>query len=423
MGAAPYQNTPQSLRMKYTYPAYGALGFSLSIIGIPLFMYLPVYYVSRIGLDIALVGAVLLIARILDMLLDPIIGFGSDRLCNRKGFIVWGGVLLLMGYYAMIHPILSTALWLFGTSMIVYIGWSLISVPYMALSSEISPDYHEKTTLASWREIFALSGMMSALSIPYLLGVADKTKETLDILFLLLLASLPLSIGWLIFGVKRMAITPEAYPFFKGLALIFKSNTCVLIGGYFLNALANAIPSTLFLYYVSHILNAPQQSGLLLILYFFSGVAALPIWTWTAKRHGKKKTWIASMLLASSAFAFVPLLGSGDVTAFMAIVIVSGFSLGADLVLSTSLQSDAAQKYSSNGKNLSGVLFGLWGMGTKLALAFGVGISFGLLGLAGFTPHSPSQASLDTLIYLYGLAPVVLKLLAIITLWRYKETN
>lgn len=130
-----------------------------------------------------------------------------------------------------------------------------------------------------------------------------------------------------------------------------------------------------------------------------------------------------SMVLASCAFAFVPFLGNGDLFWFVLIVLGSGFSLGADLVLSSSLQADLAQKFVAKKQPLSGVLFGLWGMGTKLSLALGVGIAFGILGLFDFNPASPSQQSLTALVYLYGLSPVVLKIISISILLKFNENE
>jgi Na+/melibiose symporter-like transporter len=409
--------------MKMIYPAYGSLGFALSVVGIPLFMYLPTFYASDVGIDVATVGMILLVARSLDMLLDPLIGHASDHLGKRKPFILTGSFVLLIGYYFLIHPSFAPQAWLFVFSMMVYIGWSLITVPYMALSSEITSDYHEKTTLSSWREVMAISGMMCALLLPYMLAISDNNGATLQSLYLLLLISLPIALLLLVWKVPQTTSLQQNVPFISGIKIIFKSNAALLVGAYFLNALANAIPSTLFLYYVSHILKSPEKSGLLLLLYFASGIIALPFWNALARRLGKKHSWMISMALACIAFSFIPFLGTGDLSWFILIVLFSGFSLGADLVLSSSLQADLAQRFALEGKPLSGVLFGLWGMGTKLSLALGVGIAFGVLGLFDFTPNSPTSQSLGALVFLYGLAPVFLKIMSITVLWRYKEMN
>ena len=405
------------------YPAYGSLGFALSVVGIPLFMYLPTFYASDVGIDVATVGMILLIARILDMLFDPLIGHVSDRMGNRKPLILIGSFVLLVGYYFLIHPSLAPETWLFVFSMMVYMGWSLITVPYMALSSEITNNYHEKTTLSSWREVMTIIGMMCALLLPYILNISDQYGATLQALYLLLLITLPITLILLVWKVPQTKSLQQNIPFFNGIKIIFKSNAAVLVSAYFLNALANAIPSTLFLYYVSHIIKSPEESGLLLLLYFASGIIALPFWNALSRRLGKKHSWMTSMAVACLAFSFIPFLGEGDLLWFILIVLFSGFSLGADLVLSSSLQADLAQRFKLDGKPISGVLFGLWGMGTKLSLALGVGIAFGVLGLFDFTPDSPTPQSLDALVYLYGLAPVVIKIASILLLRNYDETH
>jgi Na+/melibiose symporter-like transporter len=411
--------------MKTSYSAYGSLGFALSVVGIPLYIYLPTFYSQNVGIEVATVGVVLLLARLLDMFFDPLVGYLSDHSTSaygaRKPFILMGSVLLLIGYGALITPPQEgfQVIWLFLFSLLMYGGWSLISVPYMTMSSEITSDYHAKTTLSSYREVMAIMGMMAALILPYSLGIADNSAQTLKTLFLLLALTLPVTLLWFFLKVDQKALTLPPQPFRSGVKIILQSNGVHLLSAYTINALANAIPSTLFLYYVSLVLGEKEQSGLLLLLYFFAGIIALPFWLYLSRRITKRSSWIASMLLASSAFIFVPFLD--NILYFGVIVLISGFSLGADLVLSSSMQADLAQHYEKQGHRVSGVLFGLWGMGTKLSLALGVGIAFGILGLVGFKPNEPSALSLETLTWLYAIAPVVFKLLSISLLLRYKE--
>lgn len=415
--------------MKHTYTAYGSIGFSLAIVGIPLYIYMPTFYTQYVGLDVAIVGMILLVARLIDMFADPLIGHISDHSVSpygkRKPFIALGSLFLLIGYGLIVFPpsLSYASLWLFATSLLMYLGWSLISVPYLSMSSEISEEYHAKTLIASYREVMAILGMVSALVIPYALGISEKSDQTLVALFLFLLIVLPISLLWMWKKVPSSLGQSSSMPFYKGVLTLFRSNAKMLLIAYTLNALANAIPSTLFLYYVSLVLDQKDQSGLLLILYFISGIIALPFWLALSHRLSKKSVWIVSMVLASIAFSFVPFLEEGSLNAFIAIVIISGFSLGADLVFSSSMQADLAQSFERKGSSLSGVLFGLWGMGTKLSLALGVGIAFGILGLVGFTPHSPSPDALITLSWLYGAAPVTLKLISITFLVRYREMN
>jgi Na+/melibiose symporter-like transporter len=80
---------------------------------------------------------------------------------------------------------------------------------------------------------------------------------------------------------------------------------------------------------------------------------------------------------------------------------------------------DAQARGAETGR--AGTLFGLWGVATKVPLAVGVGIAFPLLQFSGFEAGTETNSadSLLVLAALYGLLPVVFKLVAIAIIWRY----
>ena len=196
-----------------------------------------------------------------------------------------------------------------------------------------------------------------------------------------------------------------------------------LQSAFLLNSLANALPATLFLFYVELVLQEASKTGPLLLLYFASGIIGMPFWTALAKKTGKRKSWQASMILASAAFVFVPFLGSGDLIYFIIITFVSGLSLGADMALPSSIQADIVQKIQSQKNSYAGLLFGIWAMLTKFALALAVGIGFVILGAVGFEPDAPTTLALGTLSLLYGGAPVLFKLIAFWIMDGYHEAT
>jgi Na+/melibiose symporter-like transporter len=401
---------------------YALPAFSLAMLGLPLYIYLPTFYTQYVGLSTLEVGLVLFFARTLDLLFDPLIGSLSDRYAKRKVMMFVGMVILIAGFFALSYP-LKSWIWLLGFSFVAYSGWSLMSIPYLALSAELSRDYHDNTRLASTRELFAILGLVSALVLPYALGIAEDSEATMRLMLLVVGLSLPLL--FLLFAQKIKEPERVSHPlkFLIGLKYLWSNTPDArsLFLAFFTNSLANALPATLFLFFVSLVLQTPEQTGAFLLLYFISGLVALPVWLYLAKSWGKKRTWIVSMVLASVAFSFVPLLESGDGFYFLVITLVSGFSLGADMALPAAIQADIAQSLEGNGQRLTGVLFGFWAMLTKLSLAFAVGISFGLLGLMGFDPELPTSNALSMLSLLYGLAPVLFKVAAIFFISKYDD--
>lgn len=406
------------------YLLYALPALPLALLGLPLYVYLPTYYAQDVGIGVFEVGAVLLVARLFDMLTDPLVGYWSDRYFPRKVLIFVGIFFLLGGFYFLTHPTQSaSSLWLFSFSMVVYFGWSLISIPYYALGADLGENYKQNTGYASFRELFNISGVLLALLLPYLFGVADKPAESLRLMNIAIFIILPIMLGifLLTINAKRIESSLHSIKEVYGHFMSELKESKYLFGAFFLNSFANALPATLFLLYVELVIGAKEQSGVLLLVYFASGILALPFWYMLAGHFSKQKAWILSILNAVVFFSFVPFLGEGDFNYFLFITIFSGMSLGADMALPASMQADVAQNTSSSQKELGGTLFGFFAMLTKLSLAVGVGVSFAILGAFDFSPTDANETSLFVLSLLYGTLPVLLKLLAIGVLVRYKE--
>src|SRR5680860_96061 len=94
--------------MRNFYLAYGLPGVPLAALGLPLYVYLPTFYAETLGLGAAAVGVSLFVARLLDVFTDPAVGWASDRFRlpfgNRKGLMVLGAPLLLIGIEQLFRP-------------------------------------------------------------------------------------------------------------------------------------------------------------------------------------------------------------------------------------------------------------------------------------------------------------------------------
>jgi Na+/melibiose symporter-like transporter len=409
---------------------YSLIALPLAIIGLPLYIYIPTFYTNDIGLDIAIVGLLIFIARLSDVFTDPFFGYLSDKCIqwfnSRKPLMILGSVILIYSFYNLINPNEEfPKTWLLIYSILIYIAWSMINIPYLTWSSEISFNKIDTTTLNTSREMFTIIGVIIALLIPYIHDVAQKPKETLE---LLLYSFLILFIPFFVISMQNISIKSKSTNNNFNLTKIKEIYTDVsdlkyLQIGYFFNNLANALPATLFLLFIEFVIQEKDSSGIILVLYFCSAVIALPFWNLLANKIGKKNTWLISIVLASLAFIFVPFLEAKDLTPFIIISIITGLSLGADMALPTSIQSDVVQKINTKNENISGLLFGIWTMITKLSLALSVAFSFLILGLFNFETKSPSEESLLVLTALYSLVPIFFKLLAIYFIRKYSHNR
>ena len=410
--------------------AYGLPGLPLAALLLPLYVTLPAFYAVDLGLGFSIVGLVLLLARLWDMVTDPLIGSLSDRLSTRYGrrrpWLVAGAPPVMVSAGFLFLPVSEAGwLWLLVWTMALYLGATMILLPYSAWGAELSPDYDERSRIAGWREGLVVLGTLLAAGLPALVG-ADRSAS-LEVIAWSLWIVLPACLLIAIRFVPERPPPPKVQLHWRqGLRVLWRNGPFRrLIAAYFINGIANGLPATLFLLYVERVLEKPDWSGLLLFVYFLCGVAAIPVWLRLSQRWGKHRTWVAAMLWAALVFAFVPLLGPGDHVWFLVICVVTGVCLGADLTLPASMQADVIDLDSLRSRrNRAGLYFGLWGLATKLALALAVGIAFPLLDLAGLETDGEGSTAfgLFALAGLYSLLPAAIKLGAVALVVGYPIT-
>ena len=401
---------------------YGLASWPLAMLGIPLYVYLPTYY-HQFGLELALVGSMLLLARVSDVISDPLVGLLCDY-SGRRGryvLIILGWALLLIGLWQLLLPSQASAWHLLIWAMWVYLAWTLIMIPYQALSAEVSLQAHVKTYYTASREGFAVIGVITVLVLPFLLDNSQDYRQLFSLLYPLVSISLSLTLAFMLWRLRLLKPTPLEHKAtlvnLDSMRLIWRDDSSRrLLPAYFLNSLANALPATLFLLFVEHYLQLSDYMGLLLLGFFLSGILALPLWVWLSKKVGKYSAWRISMISACLSFIWVFSLAPGNLWGFAAICLISGLSVAADVALPASIQADIAQDLSRRNGSISGLLFAVWGMLTKLALALAVGLALPALGWLGW--EQQSTESLQGLLWLYAGAPVALKLVALYWLRR-----
>ncbi|WP_281683875.1 MFS transporter [Thalassobaculum salexigens] len=410
--------------------AYGLPGLPVGALGVPLFIFLPTFYSQEVGLSLATVGTILLAARLWDVVTDPVIGALSDRTRSRFGrrrpWMIAAVPLVMLAVWMVFRPPEDAGAWhLLGWSLALYLGWTMIQLPHGAWGAELSDDYDERSRIAGSREACVVIGTLLAAGTPVFLGIDGDVRPgtALGALAIALMLVLPATIAAAASVVPdHRTAAPNPLPWSESRRLLLRNRPFLrLIVAYLINGLANGLPATLFLLFVEHVLAAPEKQGLLLFVYFLCGILGVPFWLLVARRLGKHRTWCTAMILNAAIFAFVPLLGAGDATIFLAICVATGLCLGADLTLPSAIQADVVDVDTARGGGRrTGLYFAFWGMATKLALALAVGIAFGLLDVAGFeAAGTNAEGPLLVLALLYGGLPVLLKAVAIALMWRF----
>ncbi|OYQ33443.1 MFS transporter [Niveispirillum lacus] len=408
--------------------AYALPALPLAALVLPVYVFLPSAY-AQVGLPLAGIGIILLLARLWDGVTDPLVGVLSDRTVTRFGrrkpWIAAGLPLTLISlWYLMVPGDGVGPAYLLCWSFMLFLGWTMMIVPLNAWGAELSGDYHQRTRIAGFREGASIIGTVLALTLPFAIGVgaAGQERDALRVLAICILVMLPL------FTVIALVSVPEykapAKPplkFRRGLKVIFANGAFrKLIAAYLINGMANGLPAQLFLFYVQHLLMEGERAGLLLLSYFMSGLITVPLWLWLSGKYGKHVVWRWAMMWNIAWFLTVPFLGPGDFTAFLIVCLMTGMSLGADLILPSAMQADVVDLDTARtGRARTGLYFAFWGLATKLATALAA-LGLTVAGLFGFDALTGGTDTGKTaLLTLYALAPVALKIVAIAILWRW----
>jgi Na+/melibiose symporter-like transporter len=413
---------------------YGALGFPLALLGYPLGVWLPRAYGTDVGIELYLIGAIISAAAIFDAITDPLIGFASDRFRSRWGrrrsWIGIGLPLLTLATWNLLSPgSTATATYLAVWYIALRVGSTLVLVPYGAWGAELSSDYHDRTRLNSSRQKWILFGLIGAALIPAGVeflnnGASVPALEVLDAFAWAVLLTLPLSGALLLARVPEPPALPGEgrTPFLRSLRLMWKNGLfrrvvtieLVITGGeYFTN--------TLSLFFMQDFIGI-RSPGQLYLIYFTTGLLAMPAWDLIASRWGKHRSLACAMVLVSGVSISIFFLNHGDILAFYILFAAKGFCFGAFAYLPLAMLADVVDiDTMRSGDARTGGYFAVHGFMTKCAASFG-GLSLPLLALAGYSATSGAQNDDTALLWLgilYALVPTVLFVFAFWLTWTW----
>jgi GPH family glycoside/pentoside/hexuronide:cation symporter len=396
---------------------YALPAIPLSFLFVPLSALLPAFYASHLGLGLTAVGTSLLLSRILDLAVDPLLGRLSDVVRTRRGrrktWMVLAMPLFMAGTYILfIPPVEVSFLYLFLASSVIYAGASMLGLSYSAWGAEIVVSYHGRAKIAGFRETANVLGIVIASSIPAITALYGHGVDghTMGLLGIVLLVLLPLTV------LPAVRWVPELPPqatqhgsWWASLQSVFRNRPFRwLCAGFVSINVATGITSATLIFYVQNYLQQPEVIGPALLVSFLSVLACVPLWVRISRRIGKHRAAGLSLLVAISINVVVTLqLEPGDGWLFVGLLSVIGGISAAFLTLPIGIVGDVIDFDTlKSGTLRGGLYFGVWSFFQKLAPALAIGGALPLLSLLGFDPKGEnSESALDALRYVYCLAP------------------
>lgn len=442
---------PQKLGLKKSLSyGMGAIGEG---IGYNFFYSYFIFFLINIaGVNPAVAGTVSLIAVFWDAITDPIIGSMSDRCRSKKGrrtpFIKYGSIFLgislalmfinvdlpagaKVGYYIIIN----IAYWTFLTSAVI---------PHIALGSELTGDFEERTTLRTCANFLMNIGMLIAISgslmivqfFAKIFGTEGMGWTATGVLFAVIIVFV---YNFCCFSVRSFepknpnlqeGYVPEQLsfqsvfssylealkvkPFNKLLVITFCVNFAVGVGSSLM----------IFLYtYVFRYTETKTSFMLLVTTLFllFTTVMAGVI----ANKFGKKQMMLAGMVCYTACYLIMAFLPASDFTAYLYILFYGiGNATYWTLIYSMSYDTALIEKFKS-GNSPDGLYTSMIGFFMKAGSAIGMWITGLVLSAIGFNAEAAEQAA-DTVARLklaFGIVPAVVLAVAVIATIMYSLTK
>ena len=367
----------------------------------------PLFFTSIFGLTVADTAALMLIARMFDVVTDPLMGSLADRTQSRWGtyrpWLIFGaipfGLIFALLLYTPHLPPVGKRIWAYAFYLLMMAVYTAVNVPYGSLLGVMTNDDNEKNQFSSFRMVGAYAmGFITLFSFPYLQKMVGGTEQhqyaVLGIFFGVVAAIGTLACG-LMTKERLKPVRAEKFSF-KPFADLFKNKpwiflTLIGICTNFFNGFRYAVAAYMF----DYILGKEITMGGLIINYtvfmmfgeatcmVFGGLS--PKFTkWVGSKH-KAFMIAAAICVAFSVLYFFMPRDPSAIWLLIAIVILTSVGIGLYSPLLWSMYADVADYATEkNGTSSTGLIFSSGTMAQKFGTAISGSLVAMLLGFSGF---------------------------------------
>jgi GPH family glycoside/pentoside/hexuronide:cation symporter len=421
------------------------IGFGICDIGGNLFFttlsfHLTIFLTDTLGLAAGLMGFAMMIGRIVDAFSDPLMGYISDHTRSRWGrrrpYIFFGSIPLVFFFILMftkpdwINSQTGLFIWVTLIYFLMTTSYTIVNIPYGALTPDLTRDYNQQTVLNGYRMSFAVVGTLvaagAAIPIIGIFGTKTAGYTGMGIIFGLIM----LITAWItFFTVKEPEVKKESYN--KGLVkeyiLVLSDKTFLKIlipWGLYISGVT-VVASTL-IYFFQYVYRDEGMTTLIMLALLVTALAFIPVWVKISKKIGKKSSYITGMGIFIIAVLLVAFTADKVPVPFlMGYMVLAGIGLSTHYVMPYSLIPDVVENnYAETGKRREGIYYGLWTFLSKLGQAISALIIGIVLTLVHYIPGAEQTAPAEMGIrMLVGPVPVILIILGMVVMSRYPITS
>ena len=408
-----------------TVAAYAAPLVPIWMLHTPALSILPGLYATVSGIDMAVLGAILVASRLLDGITDPLVGMLSDRtrtrIGRRKPWIIAGALLCMLGVSFWFRPSADTgALYFLIASIAVYIGWTMVEIPHGAWLSELSSGYEERSYISGVRTTAIYMGYVLFWLGPFLpmFGGTEISPEVTGFLADVIVVLIVVTVFWAVLGAPQGRAsqheTPDLRAAIKG--LVANKPLRLYVAIVLSSWTASGMVAGLYFFFVSTYLAIPDRFPHIGLAVAVVGFASSTLWGWAGARLGKHRTLAICNLSTVATLVAMATIDPGP-SAYLSMLVIfslsSFFSAGSTVAYYALMADIVDYDRLKQGINNAGNYYALITLFQKVGLGAGAGIGLVVASTFGFDPQGQNEGLALTGFFIAFLGiPIFLNLVA-----------
>lgn len=412
---ATQQSLTRSTVARYAVGSLGTGGFA-TLPGLVLVYYLT----DSLGVAAIAAGLVVTVAKVWDVVIDPVIGARSDRMLAARGSrrpMMLVGATALPVFFLLTFAVPSgtpevvAAVWVFIAFLLTATAFSLFQVPYIALPAELAAGYDERTRLLTWRVVvltFAI--LLFGAGGPALRSLGGG-NDFAGYALMALVAGLVIGSGMLVSAFVAPRRLPDAeLPPRQGVLVTLRTNYAAGIGAlrdsqpfrallltFLLQGLATGMMLAGANYVATWVLHSEDAVTFLFIALIGPALVVAPVWGAVARRIGKERGFrVASALFGVAALSMVLLVWAPGAWVYLPVAVAGAAYAGMQSLPMAMLPDVISHDAKRNGPGRAGTFGGMWTAGETTGMALGATVLTIVLALTGYIARSASDAAAAT---------------------------
>lgn len=405
--------------------AYGGGDLASNFVLVLTGTFVTFFYTDALGLNAAIVGAIMMFSRLADGFTDIIMGYIMDKTHSKHGkaraWLLWLsipiGIATILVFLVPNIGVTGKYIYIAITyNLVITFLYTMINIPYGALTSLMSRDQDQRMIINIFRMFMAQAGslIINACTLPLVNAMGGSTKQRSWIIVSILYGVVAAALFLLCFAKTKERVRVQAEKnnelgFLTSFKLIIKNNYWLLLVGIWVSmVLGMSMSGSVGTYYAKYILGNENIAGFLGALGIVPVLIIMPLTAPLNRKFGKRNVALYGSFV-SIAGQLLMLLNPASAAWLMFCAVIKGIGSATLSGTMFAMIADTIEYgHWKTGTRVEGMLYSSTTFGAKVGAGVGGAVALAVIGAAGYDGLAAVQApaALEAIKVLYLIVPI-----------------